>query len=80
VGAAGAAVLVLRDGDHRGAAAGGAPGVGVVRASAERAAVLLAACGNVPPERAAHLIGMLLRISVSAGFAGKAAARLDGRL
>ncbi len=44
------------------------------------AAVLLAAYGNVPPERAAHLIGMLLRIPVSAGFVDKAAARLDGRL
>ncbi len=44
------------------------------------AAVLLAAYGNVPAERAAKLIGMLLRIPVSAGFVDKASARLDGRL
>ena len=44
------------------------------------AAVLLAAYGNVPPERAARLIGMLLRIPVSAGFVDKASAWLDGRL
>ena len=44
------------------------------------AAVLLTAYGNVPPERAAKLIGMLLRMPVSAGFADKASARLDGKL
>ncbi|MFI5063114.1 MAG: transposase [Streptosporangiales bacterium] len=44
------------------------------------AAILLAAYGNVPPERAARLIGMLLRMPVSAGFVDKASARLDGRL
>jgi len=44
------------------------------------AAILLAAYGNVPPERAAKLIGMLLRMPVSAGFIDKANARLDGRL
>ncbi len=44
------------------------------------AAILLTAYGNVPPERAAQVIGMLLRMPVSAGFADKAAARLDGRL
>ena len=44
------------------------------------AAVLLAAYGNVPPERAARLIGMLLRVPVSAGFVDKAGARLAGRL
>ncbi|HWN00584.1 MAG TPA: transposase, partial [Streptosporangiaceae bacterium] len=36
--------------------------------------------GNVPPERAARLMGMLLRMPVSAGFVDKAAARLDRRL
>ncbi len=44
------------------------------------AAILLACYGNVPPERAAQVIGMLLRMPVSAGFVDKAAARLDGRL
>ena len=44
------------------------------------AAVLLTAYGNVPPERAAKLIGMLLRMPVSAGFADKASARLAGKL
>ena len=44
------------------------------------AAILLTAYGNVPPERAAKLIGMLLRTPVSAGFVDKASARLDGRL
>lgn len=44
------------------------------------AAVLLAAFGNVPPERAAKLIGMLLRVPVSAGFVDKAQDRLDARL
>lgn len=40
------------------------------------AAVLLTAYGNVPPERAAPLTGMLLETPVSAGFADKASARL----
>ncbi len=44
------------------------------------AAILLTAYGNVPPERAAQVIGMLLRMPVSAGFVDKASARLDGRL
>ena len=44
------------------------------------AAILLTAYGNVPPERAARLIGMLLGMPVSAGFADKASARLAGRL
>ena len=43
------------------------------------AAVLLAGYGNVPAERTAHLIGMLLGIPVSAGFVDKAASRLDGQ-
>ena len=34
------------------------------------AAILLTGYGNVPPERAAQVIGMLLRMPVSAGFAG----------
>ena len=71
---------VLQYGDHRCAAARGACGVGVVRAAADAAAILLTGYGNVPPERAARVIGMLLRMPVSAGFAVKAGARLDGKL
>jgi transposase len=44
------------------------------------AAVALTACGNAPPERAAHLIGMLPGAPASAGWAGKASARLSARL
>jgi transposase len=44
------------------------------------AAVLLSCYGNVPPERAAQVIGMLLGIPVSAGWAGKAAARVSAQL
>ncbi len=44
------------------------------------AAVLLSRYGNVPAERTAHLIGMLLGIPVSAKFVDKAASRLDSRL
>jgi transposase len=44
------------------------------------AAVLLSCYGNVPPERAAQVIGMLLGIEVSAGFVDKAAARVNARL
>ena len=40
------------------------------------AAVLLSCCGNVPPERAAQVMGMMLGIPVSAGWVGKAAARV----
>jgi Transposase IS66 family len=44
------------------------------------AVVLLAGYGNVPAERTALLIGMLVGVPVSAGFVDKAASRLDGRL
>ena len=44
------------------------------------AAILLTGYGNVPPERAARVIGMLLQMPVSAGFVDKANARLDGKL
>jgi transposase len=44
------------------------------------AAVVLTASGNVPPERAARLIGMLLGPDVSAGWVDKASARLSARL
>ena len=44
------------------------------------AAVLLTAYGNVPPERAAQLMGMLLGTEVSAGWVDKAGARLSALL
>jgi hypothetical protein len=44
------------------------------------AAVLLSSYGNVPSERAANLIGMLLGVPVSAGFVDLASERLSARL
>ena len=44
------------------------------------AAVLLSGYGNVPSERAARLIAMLLGRPVSPGFVDRASARLDARL
>jgi transposase len=44
------------------------------------AAVLLSTYGNVPAERSAQLIGMLLGADVSAGWADKAVARVNSRL
>ncbi|HXL95045.1 MAG TPA: transposase [Streptosporangiaceae bacterium] len=44
------------------------------------AAVLLTAYGNVPPERAAQLMGMLLGAGVSAGWVDKAGSRLSALL
>ncbi len=44
------------------------------------AAVLLACYGNVPPERAAQVMGMLLGVPVSAGWVDKAAARTSAQL
>jgi Transposase IS66 family len=44
------------------------------------AAVLLSCYGNVPPERAAQVIGMLLGNPVSAGWVDKAAARVAAQL
>jgi Family of unknown function (DUF6444) len=44
------------------------------------AAVLLSCYGNVPSERAADLIGMLLGMPVSAGFVDLASERLSARL
>jgi transposase len=42
--------------------------------------VLLSCYGNVPPERAAQVMGMLLGIPVSAGWVDKAAARVNAQL
>ena len=44
------------------------------------AAVLLTCYGNVPPERSAQVIAMLLGVPVSAGFVDKAAARMSAQL
>ncbi len=44
------------------------------------AAVALTAFGNVPTERAAHLVGMLTGQGVSVGFVDRANARLAGQL
>ena len=44
------------------------------------AGVLLSCFGNVPAERSARLIGMLLGAEVSAGWVDKAVARVDARL
>ena len=44
------------------------------------AAVLLACYGNMPPERAATVMGMLLGAPVSAGWVDKAAARVSAQL
>jgi transposase len=44
------------------------------------AAVLLSAYGNVPAERSAQVIGMLLGVPVSAGWVDKASARLHAQL
>jgi transposase len=44
------------------------------------AAVLLTSFGNVPPERAARLMGMLFGAEVSAGFVDKAGSRLSALL
>jgi transposase len=44
------------------------------------AAVVLTAYGNVPPERAAHVMGMLLGVPVSPGWVDKASGRLAAQL
>jgi Transposase IS66 family len=44
------------------------------------AAVLLSCYGNVPAERAAQVIGMLLGVQVSAGWVDKAGARVNAQL
>jgi hypothetical protein len=42
--------------------------------------VLLACYGNVPPERASHVMGMLLGAPVSVGWVDKAATRVCAQL
>jgi hypothetical protein len=43
------------------------------------AAVLLTCYGNVPPERAAQVTGMLLGVRVSSGWVGKASGRVNAQ-
>jgi len=62
------------------APAGAHPGSVSYEPGINTAAVLLAAYGNVPAERAANLIRMLLGMPVSPGFVDKANARLSQRL
>ncbi len=59
---------------------GAHPGAVSYGALLNAAAVLLACYGNVPPERAACVMGMLLGVPVSAGWVDKAAARVCARL
>ena len=59
---------------------GAYPGTISYGAGINAAAVLLSGYGNVPSERAARLIAMLLGIPVSPGFVDRASARLDERL
>jgi transposase len=80
VGAAGACMPVLWDGH----VAEPPPGAHVCTVSygplLNTAAVLLSCYGNVPPERAAQVMGMLLGVAVSAGWVDKAASRVAARL
>jgi hypothetical protein len=62
------------------APAGAHPGSVTYGPGVNTAAVLLTAYGNVPAERAAKLIRMLLGVPVSPGFVDKASARLSDRL
>jgi transposase len=60
--------------------AGAHPGAVSYGPMLNAAAVLLSCYGNVPPERGARLIGMLLGAEVSAGWVDKAAARVSAQL
>ena len=63
-----------------GAAARRAPGSVSYGAVLNAAAVVLTAYGNVPPERAAQVMAMLLGVPVSPGWVDKASARLAAQL
>jgi len=54
--------------------------IGVLRSVLNAAAVVLTAYGNVPPERAAQVTGMLLGVPVSPGWVDKASTRLAAQL
>ena len=62
------------------APAGAHPGTISYGPGINTAAVLLSAYGNVPAERSANLIRMLLGVPVSPGFVDLASERLSGRL
>ena len=59
---------------------GAHPGSVCYGAVLNAAAVVLTAYGNVPPERAAQVMAMLLGVPVSAGWVDKASARLAAQL
>ena len=59
---------------------GAHPGTISSGAGINATAVLLSGYGNVPSERAARLIAMLLGMPVSPGFVDRASARLDDKL
>ena len=80
MGAARSFLRVLRDGHVRGPAAGAHQGSVSYGPALNVAGVLLSCYGNVPPERAAQVIAMLLGCPVSAGFVDKAAARVSAQL
>jgi hypothetical protein len=80
VGAAGPFVPVLRDRRDRGPAAGAHAGSVSYGPALNAAAVVLTSYGNVSPERAGHVVDMLLGVRVSAGWVDKADARLSGQL
>ena len=80
MGAAGPFVPVLRDRRDRGPAAGAHAGSVSYGPALNAAAVVLTSYGNVSPERAGHVVDMLLGVRVSAGWVDKADARLSGQL
>jgi len=80
VPAAAADLPVLREGECRAGTWAVLPGQRVYGPGVNTAAVLLSSYGNVPSERAANLIGMLLGVPVSAGFVDLASERLSARL
>ncbi len=69
----------LRQDHHRGAPFGAA-GTVVYGPNLNAAAILLASEGNVPLERTATLMAMLLGVPVSAGFVARALERFAQRL
>ena len=71
---------MLRDGHVRGAAAWRARRSVSYGAVLNAAAVVLTAYGNVPSERAAQVMAMLLGVPVSPGWVDKASARLAAQL
>jgi transposase len=71
---------VLRDGHVRRAPPGAHAGSVSYGPVLNAAAVVLTGYGNVPPERAAQVMGMLLGVPVSPGWVDKASGRLAAQL